>query len=167
MTRKIVEIPTGYGSEYQPKMREPVLVDSFAEAEEIQEKEIMEKVEKLIDDLQTIFATVDGIVSDNSLFKATSKYFVDKDQWLELQGKISELDPRVDKQLLWEMERDVTTYQCESQLKGANHLQGEVEKLNSCLDTVSHLMAHLTVMREGLVGNCFNTRDADFDEPPF
>ena len=89
----VAEIPTGYNNPDQPKMREPFLVDSFDQAQQMQEDELAENLIQLIDDFNIVWAKLDKIMNSTStLFKIQNRYYVNKDEWMEIQGKISEAD---------------------------------------------------------------------------
>ena len=163
----VAEIPTGYNNPDQPKMREPFLVDSFDQAQQMQEDELAENLIQLIDDFNIVWAKLDKIMNSTStLFKIQNRYYVNKDEWMEIQGKISEAEV-MDRGTMYQMEAGVEKYWCDTQIKGANHLVESINQLNGALEVISHIQSHLNVKKEGLEGNVFITEDRSLDDAPF
>ena len=85
------------------------------------------------------------------LFGIKDEYFVNTEEWLEFQGKASELDP-TDESVVYtipeqmrRMEFEVSKYYPNSRLKQANHLEKEIQELNDALGIISHIMSHIDV----------------------
>ena len=151
------------------KERDPVLVDSYDQAVEKNEIALGVKLENLKRDLTDIWGKLDDIINNRwNLFGVKDEYFVNTEEWLEFQGKASELDPK-DESVVYtipeqmrRMEFDVQKYYPSSRLKQANHLEKEIQDLNDALGTISHIMSHLDV---ALVTDSVVT--SDMGEVPF
>ena len=151
------------------KERDPVLVDSYDQAVEKNEIALGMKLEDLKKDLTDIWGKLDDIINNRwNLFGVKDEYFVNTEEWLEFQGKASELDPK-DESVVYtipeqmrRMEFDVQKYYPSSRLKQANHLEKEIQDLNDALGTISHIMSHLDV---ALVTDSVVT--SDMGEVPF
>ena len=134
------------------KERDPVLVDSYDQAVEKNEIALGMKLEDLKKDLTDIWGKLDDIINNRwNLFGVKDEYFVNTEEWLEFQGKASELDPK-DESVVYtipeqmrRMEFEVSKYYPHSRLKLANHLEKEIQELNDALGTISHIMSHLDV----------------------
>ena len=135
------------------KERDPVLVDSYDQAVEKNEIALGDEVlEDLKRDLTDIWGKLDDIINNRwNLFGMKDEYFVNTEEWLEFQGKASELDP-TDESVVYtipeqmrRMEFDVSKYYPNSRLKLANHLEKEIQELNDALGTISHIMSHIDV----------------------
>ena len=134
------------------KERDPILVDSWEKAVEQNETKLGIKLEHLKNDLTDIWGKLDDIINNRwNLFGVKDEYFVNTEEWLEFQGKASELDPKDDTfvytipEQMRRMEFDVQKYYPSSRLKQANHLEKEIQDLNDALGTISHIMSHLDV----------------------
>ena len=78
----VAEIPTGYNNPDQPKMREPFLVDSFDQAQQMQEDELAENLIQLIDDFNIVWAKLDKIMNSTStLFKIQKNLSAQMNGW--------------------------------------------------------------------------------------
>ena len=151
------------------KERDPILVDSWEKAVELNETKLGIKLEELKRDLTDIWGKLDDIINNRwNLFGVKDEYFVNTEEWLEFQGKASELDP-TDESVVYtipeqmrRMEFDVQKYYPSSRLKQANHLEKEIQDLNDALGTISHIMSHLDV---ALVTDSVVTSDSG--EAPF
>ena len=134
------------------KERDPVLVDSYDQAVEKNEIALGMKLEDLKKDLTDIWGKLDDIINNRwNLFGVKDEYFVNTEEWLEFQGKASELDP-TDESVVYtipeqmrRMEFDVSKYYPNSRLKQANHLEKEIQDLNDALGIISHIMSHIDV----------------------
>ena len=134
------------------KERDPVLVDSYDQAVEKNEIALGMKLEDLKKDLTDIWGKLDDIINNRwNLFGMKDEYYVNTEDWLEYQGKASELDPK-DESVVYtipeqmrRMEFEVGKYYPSSRLKLANHLEKEIQELNDALGTISHIMSHLDV----------------------
>lgn len=134
------------------KERDPILVNSWEEAVEKNETKLGIKLEELKRDLTDIWGKLDDIINNRwNLFGVKDQYFVNTEEWLEFQGKASELDP-TDESVVYtipeqmrRMEFDVQKYYPSSRLKQANHLEKEIKDLNDALEIISHIMSHLDV----------------------
>ena len=151
------------------KERDPILVDSWEKAVELNETKLGIKLEELKRDLTDIWGKLDDIINNRwNLFGVKDEYFVNTEEWLEFQGKASELDPKDDTfvytipEQMRRMEFDVQKYYPSSRLKQANHLEKEIQDLNDALGTISHIMSHLDV---ALVTDSVVTSDSG--EAPF
>ena len=163
----VAEIPTGYNNPNQPMEREPILVDSWDEAKQMQEDELAENLIQLIDDFNIVWAKLDKIMnSTGSLFGIRNRYYVNKDGWLEIQGKISQED-FMDRGSIYQMEASVDHYMCDTTIKGANHLVESINELNGALEVISHIQSHLNIKKEGLEGNIFITEEDSMYDAPF
>ena len=151
------------------KERDPILVDSWEKAVELNETKLGIKLEELKRDLTDIWGKLDDIINNRwNLFGVKDEYFVNTEEWLEFQGKASELDP-TDESVVYtipeqmrRMEFEVSKYYPNSRLKQANHLEKEIQDLNDALGTISHIMSHLDV---ALVTDSVVT--SDMGEVPF
>ena len=151
------------------KERDPVLVDSYDQAVEKNEIALGMKLEDLKKDLTDIWGKLDDIINNRwNLFGVKDEYFVNTEEWLEFQGKASELDP-TDESVVYtipeqmrRMEFDVSKYYPSSRLKQANHLEKEIQDLNDALGIISHIMSHIDV---ALVTDSVVT--SDMGEVPF
>lgn len=145
------------------KERDPILVNSWEEAVEKNETKLGIKLEELKRDLTDIWGKLDDIINNRwNLFGVKDEYFVNTEEWLEFQGKASELDP-TDESVVYtipeqmrRMEFDVQKYYPSSILKQANHLEKEIKDLNDALEIISHIMSHLDV---ALVTDSVNTTE--------
>ena len=134
------------------KERDPILVDSYDQAVEKNEIALGVKLEDLKRDLTDIWGKLDDIINNRwNLFGVKDEYFVNTEDWMEYQGKASELDP-TDESVVYtipeqmrRMEFEVSKYYPNSRLKQANHLEKEIGNLNEALGIISHIMSHIDV----------------------
>ena len=120
------------------KERDPVLVDSYDQAVEKNEIALGIKLEHLKNDLTDIWGKLDDIINNRwNLFGVKDEYFVNTEEWLEFQGKASELDP-TDESVVYtipeqmrRMEFEVSKYYPNSRLKQASHLEKEIQEVYS------------------------------------
>lgn len=151
------------------KERDPILVDSWEKAVELNETKLGIKLEELKRDLTDIWGKLDDIINNRwNLFGVKDEYFVNTEEWLEFQGKSSELDP-TDESVVYtipeqmrRMEFDVQKYYPKSEIKYSEHLQSELSQLNEALSIISHIMSHLDV---ALVTDSVKTTDQENDVP--
>ena len=72
------------------------------------------KTLRKIDDFNIVWAKLDKIMNSTStLFKIQNRYYVNKDEWMEIQGKISEA--QVMDGTMYQMEAGVEKYWCDTQ----------------------------------------------------
>ena len=134
------------------KERDPVLVDSYDQAVEKNEIALGDKILDLKRDLTDIWGKLDDIINNRwNLFGMKDEYYVNTEDWLEYQGKASELDP-TDESVVYtipeqmrRMEFEVSKYYPNSRLKQASHLEKEIGNLNDALGIISHIMSHIDV----------------------
>ena len=151
------------------KERDPILVDSYEKAVEKNEIALGDKILDLKRDLTDIWGKLDDIINNRwNLFGMKDEYYVNTEDWLEYQGKASELDP-TDESVVYTipeqmrtMEFNVQKYYPSSRLKQANHLEKEIQDLNDALGIISHIMSHIDV---ALVTDSVVT--SDMGEVPF
>ena len=117
----------------------------------------------------TAFHILDRLVSDKyQIFNARSNYFVDEKDWVKAQDQIASADVEsLDRSKIREIEYGVKRYDPVTFVEGGDHLVKVIdEDLNTALETISHLIAHLSVI-DAFREEYITTKDGVDTDPPF